>query len=619
MVNTFNSDFDGLVDKITGDRLSSTTITVNLDGLLNNPGQYNAARQALDMWSAFTGLKFVLVHDGSAQIDITNRYPGAFTTQDYASPSGKMLVNVTQFWYTGAPSGTDPWQTGYYGLQTFIHEIGHALGLEHGGNYNGGAPDYDRDALFRSDTWQYSVMSYFSQSNNWMEYATDLFLIGPMIADIEAIRKLYGPLTVNAGDTLYGAGESVLKGWTDFGKHPNTTYCINDTDGHDLVDFSNVQAGRELGWGLRGNVIDLRPGHFSDIGGHTGNVSIARGTIIEDARGSQLMDIIHGNDADNMLNGLGDNDMLYGGMGDDTLLGGAGDDYLEGNDGDDILEGGEGNDSFYGGDGNDVLRGGSGNDSMEGGQGADDYYVDSEQDQVSEFHTGNPAGADIVKKASDWIAYLKAPASQQNDRVYASIDYTLGDNLEVLVLTGNQRLDGTGNSLNNLITGNGNNNVLKGMEGSDRLWGGAGNDTLEGGTGDDWLDGGYARDTLTGGEGNDAFVFGVGFPKSASGGSSWGTLNASSDVVRDFVHLEDVIVLSRTAFAALNSGTTLAKNSFLLWTKGSYTANTRIIYDQSSSKLYYDADGSGKGFDKVVIASFDTKPVIDSSDFLLVA
>ena len=83
------------------------------------------------------------------------------------------------------------------------------------------------------------------------------------------------------------------------------------------------------------------------------------------------------------------------------------------------------------------------------------------------------------------------------DSVQSSTTYTLTANVESLILTGVNALNGTGNTLNNVLTGNSGNNVLEGREGNDNLIGGVGNDTLDGGIG---------ADTLTGGKGNDTYV-----------------------------------------------------------------------------------------------------------------
>jgi Ca2+-binding RTX toxin-like protein len=175
-----------------------------------------------------------------------------------------------------------------------------------------------------------------------------------------------------------------------------------------------------------------------------------------------------------------------------TITGNSADNVLDGGDGNDVLKGGDGNDTLRGGAGNDNLDGGLGTDNMAGGVGTDTYTVDSVGDVVTEL-TGE--GTDIVN---------------------ASIDYTLGDNLETLTLTGTATL-GNGNALNNTLNGNALDNVLygdagtdtlNGNDGNDTLRGGVGNDTLNGGNGDDTLDGGAGNDTMNGGAGSDTYLFG---------------------------------------------------------------------------------------------------------------
>lgn len=150
---------------------------------------------------------------------------------------------------------------------------------------------------------------------------------------------------------------------------------------------------------------------------------------------------------------------------------------LIGNGLDNYLQGNSGADSLVGGAGQDVLDGGLGADTMIGGDGADSYMVDNIGDMVLETTV---VGGDTV--------HFFGGASFTS--------YTLGANVENLVLMGgnyvpnntatnNNTLNGKGNALNNLILGNANANLLEGAAGNDTLNGGVGADTLIGGSGDD--------------------------------------------------------------------------------------------------------------------------------------
>jgi Ca2+-binding RTX toxin-like protein len=245
---------------------------------------------------------------------------------------------------------------------------------------------------------------------------------------------------------------------------------------------------------------------------------------------------IYGNALGQAITGTSWNDRIYGFDGNDTLNGGAGADELNGGTGNDWINGGTGSDTLIGGAGNDtyvvdsttdtitenanegtdlvqssvtytlgtnvenltltgttaingtgnslnnvltgngvdnVLDGGAGSDTLIGGLGNDIYVVDSTGDVVTEN------------------------ANEGTDLVSSSVTYTLGTNVENLTLTGSIAINGTGNSLNNIITGNGANNVLNGGAGNDTLIGGAGNDTLIGGAGNDTYVVDNAADVVT--------------------------------------------------------------------------------------------------------------------------
>ncbi len=89
-------------------------------------------------------------------------------------------------------------------------------------------------------------------------------------------------------------------------------------------------------------------------------------------------------------------------------------------------------------------------------------------------------------------------ANEGNDSVEASVSLTLATNMENLTLTGTAAINGTGNTLNNILTGNTATNSLTGAAGNDSLNGLAGVDTLSGGAGNDTylLGRGYGSDTV---------------------------------------------------------------------------------------------------------------------------
>lgn len=130
-------------------------------------------------------------------------------------------------------------------------------------------------------------------------------------------------------------------------------------------------------------------------------------------------------------------------------------------------------DRLTGDDGDNVLDGGIGADTLTGGRGNDTYVVDNRSDTT-------------IERLNEGI-----------DTVRTTITWTLGANLENLTLTGTAAINGTGNTLNNIIIGNSARNTLTGGAGNDTLDGGAGADTLVGGAGNDIYFVDHASDRVT--------------------------------------------------------------------------------------------------------------------------
>jgi Ca2+-binding RTX toxin-like protein len=258
------------------------------------------------------------------------------------------------------------------------------------------------------------------------------------------------------------------------------------------------------------------------------------------ATGNALNNVIQGNAINNALNGADGDDTIYGGSGNDSLLGGVGSDYLDGEGAIDTMKGGAGDDAYVvdqvadsvvenAGAGSDKvysfaasftlganiediylfvpgigmgnaldndLSGSAGNDTLNGVAGDDNLFGQAGNDSllggIGADYLDGGLGLDTMKGGADDDRYkvdnggdvVSEAAGAGSDTVFASISYTLGNNVERLVLEAGA-VNGKGNALANSLRGNDNANILRGLDGSDTLYGGVGADTLYGGTGVD--------------------------------------------------------------------------------------------------------------------------------------
>ena len=341
---------------LLGTKWGTNNIRYYLDNNISNPNlRWNSIEttsftNALNSWSNVADINFTLGTRTNAQLIEELILGDGFILGEhevYSNYTGSTINNIpanTSLYgsFSTLGNGWDKNDSkgglsiGGDGFSTIVHEIGHALGLDHTHADDDTDPHafpnvgLDSNSLGDNELNQnvYSVMSYASASftNNSFENFGYGFLAGPMAFDIAAIQFLYGINDhFNNLDTSYILPDENTNGtyYTSIWDTGGTDEIVYNGNKNIEINLNSASLQNEVGGGGFVSRADNINGGFTIAADFTkalANQGLETGVIIENARGGNGDDTIKGNKANNQLEGGKGNDDLYGGGGVDTFI-----------------------------------------------------------------------------------------------------------------------------------------------------------------------------------------------------------------------------------------------------------------------------------------------------------
>lgn len=545
------------------------TLTIAFDVGSNWTSTEQAAfTAAMHLWSAEANITFNIVPQAQgSDVLITrgadHKAEGGINRLD-TGDIGSTHLGVAQTGSLSIDTSVTGWGpiggsfavAGGYPWSTVLHELGHVIGLGHGGAYNKGTTT-SSDAYTSYDNTAYTLMSYNDApdvSGSFAWAASGGYLrspVTPMMLDIAAADRIYGlpaggPLS---GGQIFGFHTNIvgdIAQFFDFTINTRPVITLFDTGTGNTLDVSGFTIG---------STVDLHDGTFSNVAGLKNNLAIAIGTRIDTAIGGTADDNLTGND---------DGDVLMGGAGSDVIHGGAGNDHIYGNMSNTVQGSTDGADVIDAGDGSNYVNGNAGNDTITAGSGTQRLYGGGGDDQIRVTGSG---------------------ASHLNGN--------MGDDL--LQVTG---------GVNDIHGGQGNDRIIP-DGGQNQSFGDAGNDVIWGGTG---------FDRMTGGPGNDLFVLSG---PTNSNPASWDEITDYQHGT-DKLHMDTIggglpaVLHAASAFADEASAAAYAQSVF----SGAGSSEAAALQVGADTYLFYTISRLGSPADAVVKLDGIDAGTIDQSDFV---